>query len=74
MTTLHAIKTAIAHLSDEERHELRTWYEQLDAEQWDAQIEQDVAAGRLDLLDKVSGVGFQVSDRAQQKALRVPKL
>ena len=48
MTTLNEIKTAITHLTEEERQELRTWYEQIDAEQWDAQIEQDVAAGRLD--------------------------
>jgi hypothetical protein len=50
MTTVNDIKTAITHLTKEELRELRTWYEQFDADQWDAQIEADVTAGRLDAL------------------------
>jgi hypothetical protein len=50
MTTVDQIKTAIAQLPDEALRELRAWYEQFDAEYWDAQIAADVAAGRLDML------------------------
>lgn len=50
MTTPGESKTAIAHLTAEERRELRKWYEAFDAEQWDVQIEQDVAHRRLDAL------------------------
>jgi hypothetical protein len=48
MTTVEEIKTAITHLSDADLCELRAWYEQFDAERWDAQMVADVAAGRLD--------------------------
>jgi cytochrome c553 len=50
MTTIDEIKAAISHLSDTELRELRAWYDQFDAELWDAQMEEDVAAGRLDAL------------------------
>jgi low affinity Fe/Cu permease len=39
MTTVEEIKTAITHLSEEELRELRAWYEQRDAQQWDDQLE-----------------------------------
>ncbi|HEY0606648.1 MAG TPA: hypothetical protein VGD58_27225 [Herpetosiphonaceae bacterium] len=50
MTTVDEIKTAITQLPPEALHELREWYEQFDAQLWDQQIEEDVAAGRLDNL------------------------
>ena len=50
MTTVDEIKTAITQLSDEALQELRAWYEQFDAERWDSQIADDIAAGRLDAL------------------------
>ncbi|PDW05084.1 hypothetical protein [Candidatus Viridilinea mediisalina] len=50
MTTVSEIKTAITQLTLEELRELRTWYEQFEADQWDAELEADVAAGRLDSL------------------------
>lgn len=50
MTTVDEIKEAITQLSPQALQELRVWYEQYDAQLWDAQIEADVAAGRLDEL------------------------
>lgn len=48
MTTVDEIKAAITQLPPDALHELREWYEQFDAQLWDQQIEEDVAAGRLD--------------------------
>lgn len=59
MTTVEEIKTAILHLSEDEFRELRTWYEAWDAQQWDAQISSDVAAGRLDDLADAAIHAFQ---------------
>jgi hypothetical protein len=59
MTTVDEIKAAITHLTAEELQVLRAWYEQFDAEQWDAQIEADVAAGRLDDLAEAALQAFR---------------
>jgi len=59
MTTVEEIKTAITHLSEEELRELRAWYEQRDAQQWDDQLADDVAAGRLDALADAAIHAFQ---------------
>ncbi len=59
MTTVEEIKTAIIHLSEEELSELRAWYEQFDAQQWDAQLESDIAAGHLDTLADAAIRAFQ---------------
>jgi hypothetical protein len=50
MTDVEEIKTAILKLTPRARAELRQWYEQIEAEAWDQQIEADVQAGRLDQL------------------------
>jgi hypothetical protein len=50
MTSVEEIKRAITQLSPEAARQLRRWYEQFDAKQWDRQIASDVAAGRLDEL------------------------
>ena len=50
MTTVEAITAAIAELPPEQVAQVREWLnERADAE-WDAQIEQDERAGRLDAL------------------------
>ena len=50
MSTVEAITAAIAKLPPEQVAQIRAWLaEQADAE-WDAQIEQDERAGRLDAL------------------------
>ena len=66
MTKLEAIEKAITELSDEERAKLRAYLDELEADLWDAQIERDAAAGKLDwLIDEA---------RADIKAGRVRKL
>lgn len=50
MTKLESIEKAIAGLSDEERAKLRLFLDELEAGLWDAQIERDAKAGKLDKL------------------------
>ncbi len=50
MSTIAEIEDAVRRLSPEELAAFREWFVQLDAEAWDRQIEDDVAAGRLDSL------------------------
>ena len=42
------IKTAIEHLSFEERAELAAWLHGWKDDEWDEQMKRDVAAGKLD--------------------------
>ena len=51
MTKLESITKAIAELSDEERAKLRSFLDELEADLWDAQIERDAKAGKLDKLE-----------------------
>jgi uncharacterized protein YfaT (DUF1175 family) len=50
MSTIAEIEDAVRRLSPEDLAAFREWFVQLDAEAWDRQIEEDVAAGRLDAL------------------------
>ena len=50
MSTVEAIERAIENLPSAELDELRRWFSQFDADTWDAQIEADAAAGKLDAL------------------------
>ena len=50
MSTVQDIENAIRELSPEDLTALRTWFAAFDAEQWDQQFEEDVAAGRLEYL------------------------
>ncbi len=50
MSTVQDIEKAIRQLSPEDLAALRTWFAAFDAEQWDQQFEEDVAAGRLESL------------------------
>jgi thiamine pyrophosphate-dependent acetolactate synthase large subunit-like protein len=43
--TVQAIKAAIEQLTERERRELADWFEQLEEEAWDAEMEQDLAPG-----------------------------
>ncbi|MDQ3606507.1 MAG: hypothetical protein M3418_10050 [Gemmatimonadota bacterium] len=47
MSTVNEIERAIRSLSRAELSEFRAWFLEFDAEAWDRQFEQDVAAGRL---------------------------
>jgi hypothetical protein len=47
---IQEIKQAISKLAPKDLASFREWYEQFDAQAWDAQIEADAAAGKLDKL------------------------
>jgi hypothetical protein len=49
-TTVEAIEQEIKKLSPQELAELRQWLAAFDADNWDAQIESDAEAGKLDAL------------------------
>lgn len=61
MTTVKEIKDAIQHLPGGEFSKIRDWIIERDWAEWDAQIERDSKAGKLDFLldealqDKKSG-------------------
>lgn len=44
------IETAILQLPLEEYRRFSTWFFDLDYQRWDEQLEQDIAAGKLDAL------------------------
>ena len=50
MTNLQRVQVAIESLSDEEFGQLRRWLSEKDWEQWDREIAQDAASGKLDFL------------------------
>ncbi|RWL86229.1 MAG: hypothetical protein EOR67_00140 [Mesorhizobium sp.] len=50
MTKLEQIEKSVAELSPEELMALAAWFEALQADLWDKQIEADAKAGRLDKL------------------------
>ena len=50
MSTLEDIQGAVRQLSSRELAAFREWFAEFDAAAWGRQIEEDVAAGRLDAL------------------------
>ena len=50
MGNVQSIERAIEALPPAELAEFRSWFAEFDAAAWDAQIEQDAAAGKLDQL------------------------
>jgi len=48
MSSVKEIEEAVSKLSPEQLSDFRAWFAEFDAEAWDRQLEQDVAAGRLD--------------------------
>ena len=50
MSTIREIEDAIRKLPEGDLVELRAWFAEFDAEQWDRQFDRDVAEGRLDAL------------------------
>jgi hypothetical protein len=53
------IESAIAQLPPSELAELAKWFEEFQARAWDAQLEQDVRAGRLDALIREAEQDFE---------------
>ena len=43
--TVDAIKEAIAHLPEEERHSLAVWLNEMDSDDWDKEMARDFAPG-----------------------------
>lgn len=66
MTRIVDIKQAVEQLSPEELATFRAWFEELQADLWDQQIERDVTTGRLDRLaeearaDYKAGLGIEI--------------
>ena len=50
MTTIDQIEAAILGLPSDEFQRLAQWVNELDQQRWDAQLERDIAAGKLDAL------------------------
>jgi len=50
MITAESLEQAVEQLPPEELAKFRRWFAQFDADAWDAQIEADAAAGKLDAL------------------------
>ena len=50
MSSVAQIQTEIQKLTPAERRELEDWFAEIQADAWDAQIEEDIKAGRLDHL------------------------
>ena len=50
MDTVESIEKAVEQLGREDLASFRLWFSAFEAAQWDAQIEQDIAAGKLDEL------------------------
>ena len=50
MTTIQAIEQAVQQLPAPELAKFRRWFVEFDEAIWDAQIEADAAAGKLDSL------------------------
>jgi hypothetical protein len=50
MTTIEQITAAVKRLPKKDLARFRKWFAEYDAVVWDQELEQDVAAGRLDAL------------------------
>ncbi len=50
MSTIQAIEQAIQQLAPQDLSEFRQWFAKFDEAAWDAQIEADATAGKLDTL------------------------
>jgi hypothetical protein len=59
MSTIEQIEAAILKLSPHELSQLADWVLDLDEQRWDKQIEQDIAAGKLDFLAQEAQAEFE---------------
>jgi hypothetical protein len=50
MSSVNEIEEAVSRLTPAELDAFRNWFAEFDASAWDRQMEEDVAAGRLDAL------------------------
>lgn len=52
MSTVNEIERAVAKLDAKDLMKFRDWFVEFDTQVWDAEIEADAAAGKLDALAK----------------------
>ena len=50
MTRLETLERDVQNLTPRELAEFRAWFAEYDWQMWDRQLEQDVAAGKLDAI------------------------
>jgi len=50
MPSLQSIENQISTLPEEELRKFRTWFDEFDAQRWDAAIVSDINTGKLDSL------------------------
>jgi len=50
MTRVEAVENEVRSLTAEELAAFRAWFTEYDWQAWDAQLERDIAAGKLDTL------------------------
>ncbi len=49
-TTIEALEMSVQQLASDDLAKFRNWFVEFDASRWDAQLEADAAAGKLDAL------------------------
>jgi hypothetical protein len=59
MLTLEQLETAILQLSPNDFNQLLEWFFDLDYQRWDQQLENDIAAGKLDNLAEEAIADFE---------------
>ena len=62
MNRVEKIEQAIQDLRPEELAEFRQWFAEFDNALWDAQIEADAKAGRLDALARQARAAYERGD------------
>jgi hypothetical protein len=65
MSPVQDIKKAVSGLTEDEMAEFRAWFEEFDAALWDKQFEEDVKAGRLNVVAERAIEDFK-SGRAKE--------
>lgn len=66
MSRVQRVEKNVKSLNREELAEFREWFLDFDAEAWDAQIEQDAEAGRL---DRFADEALQQHEHGESKPL-----
>ena len=65
MGSVKSIEIAVESLPPVELAEFRRWFVEFDGSAWDAQIERDVTAGKLDLLAAEALADYRVGSTRQ---------
>ena len=70
MTKLEDIAKAVEQLSPDELAKFRDWFEELQAQQWDQQIEADTESGKLDALTEKWRADYEAGQHTELKPPR----